>query len=1266
MLFFSFFFLLARSNFDRFHGINISIDGKYYNYPLLEQIYLFSIDYSTDLARNFLIESLTHPENIENKEYLLKNAEKLMEPTLYNLLLSNLNLNSLIPKAEFAHSLPHEYVKTFPTDYVNGKTTNFLFANLHKTQDQQKVLEALRNNEHIIIRFDIQPINTEPVKLSGYGVRLTAVHENTQSKDNYNENEEEDEESDDEEEFQQGDLPLNDETTVYVENPIVADMKLEVGDVSLKLLQYISNHISNSRNILEILRDITSNWPLYAHDIFSTDVTEETINFYDQFKQIIKSDLDEFISVNGRKIDSQTSDVFTILDAIKDEKRFTDILQTVFNLQKEEIEKLSHRQLETNNYYFDYRSEFIDYLNDIEQEEQFNRLSSNFSSLFMESIIPLVRKNLVDIVLYVDPSTLSGFRKIHAPLDLLNAGIPVRVGIVPYFNLNNKLSRKVAFAYHHIALKSPKDAYKFLLRVGSFASQDPRKATNMAPEFTEQQFEKAYLQTNPKLSILDWKKLYRLYSPETPEYKRIMSVHQYYKDKGIRPETISINGQIENAQETSHIYYYYVVKAFNTIKRIIQNEGYEDWPEKSTTELLDLTEYIVDTLNLPTTNEDLQMSLGIYQSNIEQQKAFIDQLQHMKWDYNNDKEAENYYILFSDKASDQQIFKQFAEKRHSFISKFAINPQSFHSNNIEKAKKPCLICGGRIFENINITADNLNAIEQWYIYSVRTHITPLISQNEMLTFYYSSIICDWYSQEITRDEINPKVYGIENAQDYLYTTQTSENQDFNICLQVLMNPFRPDFQPLTHLLNYLDKEKTCDVELVISPSKSLKTIRTAFHTYYRASYDEPYVEFTNLLETKEYIVQTDAPQTWNLLEKSSDFDVNKLKVSKLKGYGYYNVTYKLESLKITGGLLKSRSEPAPGVVLSLNREKETIVMEDNGYWQFYVDPSSYTLSFADNSMSQKYYPLDEVININSYGFVFTFYQIKPLPGKESTIIQHTYNKNEKQTTINVFSVITGTTDDEENKLFDMIESCLSHTQSKVKFFFINQFTSPTLKERLYKLSNEKDLDIAFLDYSMPIWLRPQTEYENLVRLYKVLFLDVLFPLDISRVIFIDPSFKVETDLMELMNMDLGEAAIGLSSFCDSNARNETYNERFWTNGFWNNFLNGNRLPHYYSLDIFVADLNQLREQRYADIIRSSYQKLSTNPDSLNILDQDLINYIQILLPIHPLEDNWYWSEQWCTDESYKTAKLIRVDEEYHRKLIEKKEKDQNPELINEL
>lgn len=63
-------------------------------------------------------------------------------------------------------------------------------------------------------------------------------------------------------------------------------------------------------------------------------------------------------------------------------------------------------------------------------------------------------------------------------------------------------------------------------------------------------------------------------------------------------------------------------------------------------------------------------------------------------------------------------------------------------------------------------------------------------------------------------------------------------------------------------------------------------------------------------------------------------------------------------------------------------------------------------------------------------------------------------------------------------------------------------------------------DYEFVTYKWPHWLHKQTDKQRLIWAYKILFLDVLFPMDVPRMIFVDSDQVVRTDLAELYHMNL--------------------------------------------------------------------------------------------------------------------------------------------------
>jgi len=53
------------------------------------------------------------------------------------------------------------------------------------------------------------------------------------------------------------------------------------------------------------------------------------------------------------------------------------------------------------------------------------------------------------------------------------------------------------------------------------------------------------------------------------------------------------------------------------------------------------------------------------------------------------------------------------------------------------------------------------------------------------------------------------------------------------------------------------------------------------------------------------------------------------------------------------------------------------------------------------------------------------------------------------------------------------------------------------------LAEELGFDYELVTYKWPYWLRGQREKQRTIWGYKILFLDVLFPLDLDKVIFVD-------------------------------------------------------------------------------------------------------------------------------------------------------------------
>jgi len=136
------------------------------------------------------------------------------------------------------------------------------------------------------------------------------------------------------------------------------------------------------------------------------------------------------------------------------------------------------------------------------------------------------------------------------------------------------------------------------------------------------------------------------------------------------------------------------------------------------------------------------------------------------------------------------------------------------------------------------------------------------------------------------------------------------------------------------------------------------------------------------------------------------------------------------------------------------------------------------------------------------------------------------------------------------------------------------------------MAEEYGFEYELVTYKWPHWLRAQTEKQRIIWAYKILFLDVLFPMDLDKVIFVDAgeSFNlhgiyadnldqiVRTDMQELVDLDLQDHVYAYPPM--GNDRHEMEGFRFWKTGYWKEALRGR--PYHISA-LYVIDLKRFRQ-----------------------------------------------------------------------------------------
>ncbi|RKP10347.1 UDP-glucose:Glyco protein glucosyltransferase-domain-containing protein [Thamnocephalis sphaerospora] len=448
--------------------------------------------------------------------------------------------------------------------------------------------------------------------------------------------------------------------------------------------------------------------------------------------------------------------------------------------------------------------------------------------------------------------------------------------------------------------------------------------------------------------------------------------------------------------------------------------------------------------------------------------------------------------------------------------------------------------------------------------------------------------------------------------------------------------------------------------------------------------------FTDLPEDMLLTMGLDTISAWLAMPTVSEHDLDNLKLDSSSRFSSVDAVFELEHLLVEGHVRDLTPDNPRGLQLNFGTtanpaQEDTSVMANVGYFQLKANPGVFHLTIREGRSSEFYRlqgidrvmwnnedeaegsaasdeqeetKVDTRITINSFEGVVLFPTVRKRPGYETRELlgedgeqDHTLlgSIKDKMTgwmggkkadgvapgkaEINIFSVASGHL--YERFLSVMITSVMRHTKSTVKFWFIENFLSPSFKDFLPHLAKELNFDFELITYQWPHWLRKQSEKQRKIWGYKILFLDVLFPLDLEKVVFVDADQIVRADLKELVDLDLQGAPYGYTPFCAD--REEMDGFRFWREGYWKTHLRGK--PYHISA-LYVVDLVRFRAMAAGDMLRGQYQALSADPNSLANLDQDLPNNMQDDVPIFSLPQEWLWCETWCSDASLKQAKTI--------------------------
>uniref|UniRef100_A0A4W6FZU3 UDP-glucose ceramide glucosyltransferase-like 1 n=1 Tax=Lates calcarifer TaxID=8187 RepID=A0A4W6FZU3_LATCA len=636
------------------------------------------------------------------------------------------------------------------------------------------------------------------------------------------------------------------------------------------------------------------------------------------------------------------------------------------------------------------------------------------------------------------------------------------------------------------------------------------------------------------------------------------------------------------------------------------------------------------------------------------------------------------------------------EKKFNTLEVDFIRSQQLFCRDVLKLSpgERAVISNGRILgpfeEKEEFTVEDFHLLEKITLSGSAEKVKARVKQMGMKPKHASDLVMkvDALLTAAPKGEVRRDVHFIKDNHSVLHLSPRENEVFYDVV--AIVDPLSREAQKMSSLLIVLGQ--VVNVRLQVFMNCRAKLSEMPLKSFYRFVLESdvaflandtvspgPVARFMELPESPLLTLNMITPESWMVQAVRSPHDLDNIHLQEVSGV--VTAEYELEHLLLEGHCFDlSTGQPPRGLQFTLGMSRDplmydTIVMANLGYFQLKANPGAWILRLRKGRSEDIYQVLthdgtdspadagDVIVVLNSFHSKIIKVRVQKKADKinedllseasESkgiwdsiASVWSTFEKSitgggskkddgekKKEDVLNIFSVASGHL--YERFLRIMMLSVLRHTKTPVKFWFLKNYLSPSFKETISHMAESYGFQYELVQYKWPRWLHQQTEKQRIIWGYKILFLDVLFPLAVDKIIFVDADQIVRADLKELRDLNLEGAPYGYTPFCDSRREMEGY--RFWKTGYWASHL-GHRKYHISAL--YVVDLKKFRKIAAGDRLRGQYQALSQDPNSLSNLDQDLPNNMIHQVAIKSLPQEWLWCETWCDDTSKVTAKTI--------------------------
>jgi hypothetical protein len=431
----------------------------------------------------------------------------------------------------------------------------------------------------------------------------------------------------------------------------------------------------------------------------------------------------------------------------------------------------------------------------------------------------------------------------------------------------------------------------------------------------------------------------------------------------------------------------------------------------------------------------------------------------------------------------------------------------------------------------------------------------------------------------------------------------------SIEIYLLSSPLTVQFQRIASILSIL---REFSFGLLLTEGKP-----ELFDSFYSMTNDG--FDFQYLNTSTKYSLIPDVPFSWKVIRSKSSLDLDSFSVDNLAP-GSYFVELVLDSLVVEGAVSSADSSRLSELEMYLLPQKSrSSLARENNYFQLTARPGVHYL--ATNFGTENKIRIDVASFSPPFHFIWENGD-GPL------------NFPAEDDRVHIFAIASGRLYERLQRI--MILSATRNTKSKLKFWLFEGFVSPQHRSDLSILAQKYNFEYELVWYKVPRFIPKEEAQQRVIWSYKILFLDVLFPVSVKKVIYIDSDDVVRADLLDLWNIDMGGAPYGFTPFCSDRSDMEKY--RFWNDGYWRDTLMGFK---YHISALFLVDLKEFRQQSIGPVLRKTYSDLFGDRKSLANLDQDLPNLLQAHgIRIYSLPQEWLWCQSWCSASTMGSAKVI--------------------------